>query len=713
MKKILYIILGIFFCLCLPSSIIAADEPPTDQVILYMVDNLSLNDINQENTPYLWHLQEKAGIGLLNTITGGDRTIKNACTTISAGKLAVGSSNANLNFQADTIYKQEKVMDSFYRSTGYQAAPENILVTNIEVIHRNNKQRKLGLPGQLGDSLHNLGLTTAIIGNSDRFDIIDRPGALILMDSKGIVDRGHIENQVNFIDNPFSSYWANYNFLHEQFNSIRDSNVILIEYGDLTRLEAMYSLLSTETYKEKRKTILSQIDGSIQSIDTNLENPNAIRYVFSPSPSRNAYIPNALLTPLIIVKADQTGTLTSYSTRREGIVLLANLKNSILNCFTSSIKDPIYATPHANSHEYLKNLNKRAVFSYTNQKWILTIFVSIIILLLLFTFYLLYKPKYRQLVENILVLILSWPLVLLIISFFPIYNKYLFVSVMICLSALFTIIVLVLNKITKINKLMIILILTIITICLDLVWGLGLIAKSIMSYQIISGARYYGIGNEYMGVLIGATISFAALYLNTLYTHRRLNLIKLIFAIIVFLIAYPLFGINVGGTITACIALGYTLITFYKTRIEIQDIAWLAMGTLLIILIIAWLDMSQPFELQSHLGKNIHLISNQGFHEFINLVTRKLEMHLQIINYKYLGWVFLVLLAGIILFIYKPNQKIKEIETSLNYLYIGLKGIIIAAIIAFVFNDSGLTAAATSSIYFVCLLIYALKINIS
>lgn len=704
----LYILLACF--LITPQAIASDSNKRADKVIIYMIDNLSLNDINSQNTPYLWYLQEKGGVGLLNTITGGERTIKNACSTISAGKLAVGSNSASLNYKADTIVNNEKIGDVFFRKTGTLPNPDNIVVTNIEVIHTNNIQRKLGKPGKLGDSLHSLGLKTAVVGNSDRFDIVDRPGALILMNSKGIVDQGFIEKQVsnneaaNSLPNP---YWTDYAALLKQVKSVQDSDVILIEYGDLTRLEAMHSLYSTAIYNKERKRILSLIDNSIKDIDEKFTTNDTCRYVISPSPSRNAYIPNALLTPVIIIKSgDNNGILTSYSTRRDGIVLLTSLTNSILNCFNTSVKDPIYITSYDKPYDYLKELNKRAAFSYAYQKVILTLLISCLLLLILGTVIVLLKNKNHLIMSKLLPLILSLPLALLIMPILPIFNPYLFTFTAIILCFLLTLIVTILSKIFKINSIMLMLILTIFTISIDLVLGLDLIAKSIMSYQIISGARYYGLGNEYMGVFIGATISLAAFYLNDKFSLKRLRNVKILFALVVLLIAYPLFGINVGGTITACVALGLTLIALHKNTLNYKDIISVIVSTALVISVIALLDVNQPSELQSHLGKNISLIADQGIGAMLTIIIRKLEMHLQIINYKYLGWILLALMIGITILIYKPNQFLIHMKTSFSYLYKGLEGIIIAAIIAFIFNDSGITAAATLSIYFICLLIY-------
>ena len=93
----------------------------------------------------------------------------------------------------------------------------------------------------------------------------------------------------------------------------------------------------------------------------------------------------------------------------------------------------------------------------------------------------------------------------------------------------------------------------------------------------------------------------------------------------------------------------------------------------------------------------------------LDIIKRKLEMHLALINYNYLGWIFLALLAGISLLVYKPSNKLMKIKNGFNKLYQGLQGIIIAAIIAILFNDSGITAAATLFIYFFCILACALS----
>ena len=141
MRKILFTFLTILLVIfsLLSTQLQAEDKPVPKQVIIYMIDKLDLNDLSPEVTPNLWAIQNKAGLGLLNTLSAGERTSRNVTCTISAGKLALGSSNADLNFKANEIIQGEKAGDIFYRNTGIPPADHNIVINSIEVIKKNNE----------------------------------------------------------------------------------------------------------------------------------------------------------------------------------------------------------------------------------------------------------------------------------------------------------------------------------------------------------------------------------------------------------------------------------------------------------------------------------------------------------------------------------------------------------------------------------------------
>ncbi|MEN6350476.1 MAG: hypothetical protein ABFD08_13910 [Syntrophomonas sp.] len=692
-------------------AVASNDNTPKQQVVIFMIDKLSIDDIDSHTTPHLWSLINKGGMGLLNTVTGGDRTTKNGCCTISAGKLAVGSSFADQNFEYPEFIDGEKAGDVFSRNTGIFPREMNLLVSSFVVIKKNNEERSLGNAGQLGDDLHQLGCTTAVIGNSDRPGYYSRPGSLVLMDSRGIVDEGAIDDKLLIADNPRAlPAKTNYAQIYREFPQLKDNDVVLVEFGDLSRLESMYTMFAKKRYQIERTTILRQIDKSIGKITTELISPPTCIYVISPSPSRNSFVPSALLTPLIIVKPGFNGTITSYSTRREGVVLSTGLKNSILNCLSGNISETIYSSPNNNTYQDLKTVNQREVFSYVNQAWILSALIAPIFLLLLIALSLILKQKWLPFSRLILLFALSFPLTLLFMGALEVFNRPLFVLIFLLINLALSIFSFLLARIIKINPFIPILVSTIAVIGFDLITDKTLIENSIMSYRVISGARYYGIGNEYMGVLLGACISLVALNFDHSFgTLKRLGT-AIFFATITFLIAYPRFGINVGGAITASAGLGYSYLIFkpQNNKINYTKVILLTVITLSLIAAMAIIDLRQPPEVQSHLGHSISLILNGGVGEILNIIGRKINMQARVISYGGLGWVFLLLLISSCFFIFHPSANLNRFRNRMPGIFKGLQGLLGSAIIAVLFNDSGITSAASLALYFLVLLLYAL-----
>lgn len=703
MRKILFTFLTILLVIfsLLPTGLQAEDKPVPEQVIIYMIDKLDLNDLSPEVTPNLWAIQNKAGLGLLNTLSAGERTSKNVTCTISAGKLALGSSNADLNFKANEIIQGEKAGDIFYRNTGILPADHNIVINSIEVIKKNNENLGLGKPGRLGDELHAMGLKTAVIGNADLPGYYSRTGPLIVMDSRGIIDNGFIAKEVVEKSSPLL-FSSNYHAILQVYKNLNDYDVVLIDFGDLARLDQLGSLFSNEQSQKERIKRLQAIDACIGNLQKQIDN-NSIIYVISPTPSRAAFEQGQLLTPLIIDKPGFTGVLTSYSTRREGIVSSINLKNSILHDFNPAIRDTIYAQPASGVYVNLNSIIQRAAFDYVNQPWVVTIHIAIILFFLILALLCRLKKKSAALTDYPILFALAIPLGLLLIGNFDVFNRWLFLGLSLGINLLLTLFCWFVSRPLKISPLNTILLLTILVIALDLIFSLGMIEHSMLSYRITSGSRYYGLGNEYMGILIGATIAFTALQLQQSFSRRKLILVALLFTLIVFLIAYPLFGINVGGSITACIGLGYTYLRYRQQKINFAKIFFLILGTFALVSVMAIIDLKQPVEIQSHLGHSVNLLLVGGWEEILGIISRKIQMQIRVINYSVWGWVFLFLVLVSTYLVYRPAHLVKKTRQQLPVIYAALQGITMAAVIAIIVNDSGITAAAVLALYFVAL----------
>ena len=84
---------------------------------------------------------------------------------------------------------------------------------------------------------------------------------------------------------------------------------------------------------------------------------------------------------------------------------------------------------------------------------------------------------------------------------------------------------------------------------LDAVLGTALVSQSALSAYYLSGIRFYGIGNEYMGVLLGAALITATMLPKP--EGKRWPWGLAWFALVTFVLSFPAFGAKAGGAITA------------------------------------------------------------------------------------------------------------------------------------------------------------------
>ncbi|WP_054696667.1 hypothetical protein [Syntrophomonas palmitatica] len=528
LKRLILILLamGLIITGMCPYRALAVQQPPQRQVVIFAVEGLDPGDIDPALTPCMWKMTQAGAIGLLNTPSAGLRNTVNTYCTISAGKPALAANDARLNFAARESYNCELAGDIFTRNTGAAPDSNNIIISSIAAITRNNQERNLAQPGRLGDQIHSLGCRTAFIGNSDLPGYYSRAGALLLMDSRGIVDAGAIDDNLSQTSSVMGLA-TNYQKLVREAVKHKHE-VLLVEFGDLYRLDNAGTLFSKPVMSRERKHILKSIDKAMAQIVQNKGLNRTCWYIISPSTSNAAEERGELLTPLIIVKPGFHGILSGISTRRAGIVASLVVSDSILNCLDNNLPESIAANNNPDQLSYIKSLNQRLVFDYVNQAWFMTVVSALIVLMLFLIFYFTFKQKYRTLSKFLMGFVAAVPLSLLLISF-NIVNKVSLAAAFLICTALISLLSMYFAKRFKSNLLLPIFLATAICIALDLILGLGMLERSMMSYRIMRGSRYYGLGNEYMGVFISAALGFSAIFLNNAYSAWRR------FGVIVFL----------------------------------------------------------------------------------------------------------------------------------------------------------------------------------
>jgi hypothetical protein len=218
---------------------------------------------------------------------------------------------------------------------------------------------------------------------------------------------------------------------------------------------------------------------------------------------------------------------------------------------------------------------------------------------------------------------------------------------------------------------------------------------SVLGYSLASGARYYGLGNEYTGVLVGSMILTAGLFLqHSAGRGKVLWMIGLGFITLPLIVGFPRFGANFGDIVPMIPVLGLTLILMAHWRISIRKILMLLLVIVVVFLLFVLFDVRQ--ENPAHLGRLFKDISSNGWQVAGLLIQRKLEMNWKLVQYS--RWTMVVILVLIIfpIALYSPRGPMRKVFVKYPALRPTYIGISLAAIGGFIFNDSGIVAAATT-----------------
>jgi len=144
--------------------------------------------------------------------------------------------------------------------------------------------------------------------------------------------------------------------------------------------------------------------------------------------------------------------------------------------------------------------------------------------------------------------------------------------------------------------------LLVVVVVLDTLLRGGMVAGSVLSGYYGSGIRFYGVGNEYMGMLIGAALMSVP--------QRFLGGVG---AGLTLLLGLPMLGANAGGAMAAVVA-------FFPPSKKLWGRALLPFG---VAFFLGFLDRLMPGAVQSHIGQ----AAGKGPSAWGTIILRKLAMN--------------------------------------------------------------------------------------
>ena len=702
-KKMLSILASIMIILVSITKYSFADN--SGKVIFIDINRTNLDNMLKissiEN-----ELKNRGYIGLMNI--RGDRGTddRRSFASMGAGGRANVSTEMNINFQ-----ELNDDTSKIYKSvTGKSPKKINDLTINKSLNENEEKGQYGSVLGSLGQILSENKLKVALLGNSDIIEngnlIKNRNLGLVAMDNFGRIDGGNIDN-IN-IENPSMPFGIQTDYqklTSDTKKYYESSNALFIELGDTYRLDLYKSYLNQDTYNKMQLDIYKNIDKYLNEI-FKMVGENDTVYIVSGFPSNLDYKNKKRLSPIIKFKGDKKGILASATTRRDGIVANLDVGVDILNEFGLDYKNMVgksYNLVDKNDNiEYLSGEYEKIVSISDIRSSIISGFVGVVsaswiiamVLLVFLKDKIPYKYKIFNFLKEFIKLGFILPISFLIAPAFNFKSEF-GISMGIILT---TLVLYLIGKTAfkdDIKHMLFFSLLTIAVISIDSVIGTPLMKNSIMSYDAIIGARYYGMGNEYQGIAIGSAIFGLAVLLD----YKKISkwIVAILCLIILITTASPTMGANVGAAISESIAYLVLVLLIFDVKFDYKKVILLGVFAVGVVLTFAAIDIISGSE--SHLSGFIKQIISNGPSEIIQTFSRKIQMNLKLA--KTSVWVN-ILLAGVAIvgvLIFKPSRHFKKVAKKYPFVFKGFIATFVGCGVTLLVNDSGIVAAATASIY--------------
>ena len=670
------------------------------KVVMVVLPAVSFEDLNSAGLPTIHKLIETGSVGLMNARTAGRLDIpegertnskytpESGYLTLGAGARAIAGVDARQAFDRDEIVEGAQAYEVLERRT--LVDPGNSAVVHIGIAKLQYDNAELNyqvMIGQLGDALHSAGLKTAVIGNSDDAEV-HREAAAICMDGKGLVDFGSVRET---------------DLLREASLFMGRADFIVIELGETARLDRSRLDLMDRVYQRARARALRDADRLIGKLM--LLDKQASLVIISPYPSSYALekTESSLCPVLVSGPGFGRGLLSSGSTRIPGVIANTDIAPSILNMLgvpvpASLVGRPIASVPHSSPPNELLRLSKRASVQALGLPVLRQVMTAIIVLVGIVTVLWLMIPRRKRL----------WPLILLPSAAAPAFMLMSLWPTGDHSVAWFRLIILALGivGITGLigrkpsNALMLVSLGFAGLATADIITGSSLCRNSLMGYSIVEGARYYGIGNEFSGALIGASLVGLGLLFGALRMSIRAIQITLVIALALSVIVggAPMLGADLGGALGMAAGFGIALAVSSGKRFRLRRLLMGVIAVGVVIAAVAVLDSLRGQQYESHLGRAVRLTETGGLAQMGLLIKRKLLMNALLIRVSV--WSRVVAAYGISLaVILYLGGALPKISPLPRHLKITLAGVIAGTLAALAFNDSGIVSAATCLVY--------------
>ena len=558
------------------------------------------------------------------------------------------------------------------------------------------------------------------MGNADTAQFPHRELVALGMDARGRVKYGDVGAGLLKSDASLPYlYTTDPARLYQAFDQVKQqADVVIVDLGETSRAAEYAPLMPPEAAAALRKQALERADKLLGGLLARLDTDRVWRVlVLTPTPP--ASTPDhrfAPLTPIIFSQPGKApGLLTSPSTRRAGLVVNTDLAATLLTDLgvaipTETVGRPITSLPTPEAKTALLRDLVRHDTLETARRQIFRAFSSAAMIALWLGALLLFAgglaPRWtRILARGFLLVLLSVPAAALLEARLPLALPA--AAVVGAVIALALLLALLARLVTRHHAAEALAAFTVALLSYDLLAGQALLERSTFSYSVASGARFYGLGNEYGGVLLGATLVAVGglLRLRKPTAGRREGrlgrlLITAVLMILAGLVGGSRFGANFGIALGCAVGFVTFLIYLWRERPSWTDIGLVGLVMLLVGVAVVAVDLlASRSGGASHIGLLLANLRAEGWSALADVIVRKFSMNWLLLRIS--TWTDVALAAAVVLgvaAIFKP-PAILAAAARRPWLTPSLFACLAGAATALLLNDSGIVAAAITLFY--------------
>jgi hypothetical protein len=713
-----------------PAASAAAPARPHGKVLLVTYPGLTWDDVVTRHPPVLDALLHRSAVASMSVRTIGPYTsLGEAYATIGAGNRATAEDAfAGQAYPPQAAVEGDLAAEVFARRCGCSASGMAVLHVGMPRVARSNDRLLYGAePGALGTALAAAHKRAAVVANADRAigavaDQVHREAALAAVDEEGRVPLGNVGPSL-VVEDPTAPFGVRMDVdaTADAVAAAWDgADLLVLEMSDLDRADRYSDLTTEQATESERGRALARADGLLERVLRHVDPSRDLVLLVAPTSPRG---PAQLTVAAASGPGFAPGLARSATTRRDGFVTLPDVAPTVLEFLGLEIPDAITGTAivsnHAGitSHTFSSLHDDDTVARFRDRATGPASVTFIVLQVLGYGLAALALTRWRRArpwVEWLLLL----PLAQASLAFLSGLVRYDaltvpgYVVVHVAAGAVLAGIALLVGRALE-GRLgpaaalvapLSLIALTLAVLLVDIFVGGPLQLNTVFGYSPTVAGRFAGYGNLAFALVASAAIvcvsgawSFASLRAGGRAPRRRPLALAAVLVVLLVVVAadgLPSMGSDVGGVLALVPAAAVLVLLLAGVRLSWTRLILIVAGTAAVLVTFALVDLSRPADSRTHLGRLAAKVLDADNGGVATVLHRKVQANIGILTSSVWTWVIPIALAFLSFLLWRRPGSLQAVEERIPGLRAGLVGSLVAGIVGFALNDSGIAVPA-------------------